>query len=89
MSNDLSFDREYTVEVADARNTSDDSLFAVCIRSDDEKLLVPLKIYRIKLRGENILVVDEEGEASVYPESFFTPLKLGPILEKVLSNAVS
>ncbi len=89
MNNDLGFGREYTVEVADVENTADDSLFAVCIRSDDEKLLVPMKIYRVKMRGESILVDDEEGETSVYPGSFFTLLKLAPALEKVLFNTVS
>lgn len=88
-NNDMNFGREYTVEVADAADSAVESLFAVCIRSDDDKLLVPMKIYRVKPRGENILVVDEEGEASVYPNSFFTPLKLAPALEKVLSKAVS
>jgi hypothetical protein len=89
MNNDLIFGREYTVEVADTAGSTENPLFAVCIRSDDGKLLVPLKIYRVTPRGENVLVIDEEGEASVYPSSFFTPLKLDPMLEKVLSNAVS
>ena len=85
---DLSFGGEYTVEVAEAIDPGDTS-FAVCLHSDDEKLLVPLKIYLVTPRGENVLVVDEDGEASIYPGSFFAPLKLAPALEKVLSKAIS
>ncbi len=88
-NNDLGFGREFTVEVAEIVENEAQSLFAVCIHSDDEKLLIPLKIYQVRPRGKDVLVVDEEGESTVYPQSFFMPLRLAPALEKALSQAVS
>lgn len=88
-NNDLGFGREFTVEVAEIVDNEAQYVFAVCIHSDDEKLLIPLKIYQVRRRGKDVLVVDEEGEPAVYPQSFFMPLRLAPALEKALSQAVS
>jgi hypothetical protein len=83
-SNDLNFSREITVEAANDAEQQGRSIFAVCVKTDDEKLLVPMKIYQIESRGENILVKDEEGEPAVYPADFFMYLKLAPALETLL-----
>ncbi len=78
-SDDLNFSREITIEAADTAPSEGRSIFAVCVKTDDEKLLVPLlvpmKIYQIETRGEKILVKDEEGEPTVYPADFFMYLK--------------
>jgi len=86
-NNDLSFEREFTVEVAEMSETGAQAGFAVCIHSDDEKLLIPMKIYQVQARGKDVRVIDEEGEAAIYPGSFFMPLKLAPALEEALSQA--
>ncbi len=70
------------------KDSDDDSeVFAVCLETDDRELLIPFKIYRVKLRGEYIRVIDEIGESAVYPNSFFLPLQLPPETANVLSTA--
>lgn len=81
--NDLNFSREVTIEAADADGQGR-SIFTVCVKTDDEKLLVPMKIYQIETRGEKVLVKDEEGEPTLYPADFFMYLKLAPALETFL-----
>lgn len=71
---EFEFARETTVSIAERPKTKD--VFAVCLESDDEKLLVPMKIYKIGLRGENARVVDEEGEVAIYPRNFFMVLPI-------------
>lgn len=71
---EFEFARETTVSIA-TRPKSED-VFAVCLETDDEKLLVPMKIYKIGFRGDNARVIDEEGEATIYPLSFFLVLPL-------------
>ena len=65
----------------------DTEIFAVCLETDDRELLIPFKIYRVKLRGEYVCVIDEIGEPAVYPNSFFLPLQLPPETINVLSSA--
>ncbi len=70
------------------KDSYDDSeVFAVCLETDDRELLIPFKIYRVKLRGKYVCVVDEIGESTVYPNSFFLPLQLPPETVNVLSSA--
>jgi len=71
--------------------SSDDSqeIFAVCLETDDRDLLIPFKIYRIKLRGEYVCVRDELGESAVYPKNFFLPLQLPSETINALSTAYS
>lgn len=87
MKTDLKPIRETKLEIP--KNYSDDlqETFAVCLETDDRELLIPLKIYRVKLRGEYICVTDEAGEPTVYPRSFFLPLQLSPETAGVLSTA--
>jgi hypothetical protein len=62
-------------------------IFAVCIQTDDEKLLVPRKIYQIKIRQEKYArVIDEEGEVAVYPLNFFLPLRLSKESQDILAK---
>ena len=71
---EFEFVRETTVSIAERPKSED--VFAVCLESDDENLLVPMKIYKIGLRGNKARVIDEEGEAAIYPLSFFLVLSL-------------
>ncbi|MBS1794306.1 MAG: hypothetical protein JSS81_10655 [Acidobacteria bacterium] len=71
---EFEFARETTVSIA-TRPKSED-VFAVCLETDDEKLLVPMKVYKIGLRGNKARVIDEEGEPAIYPLDFFLVLPL-------------
>ena len=64
-----------------------EEFFAVCLETDDIELLVPFKIYRVVLRGEYARVIDEKGETTVYPKSFFLPLQLPAETVNALSSA--
>ncbi len=71
-----------------SKDSYDDSeVFAVCLETDDRELLIPFKVYRVKLRGEYVCVIDEIGESAVYPNSFFLPLQLPPETVNLLSTA--
>lgn len=76
---EFEFVRETTVSIAERPKTSD--VFAVCLETDNEKLPVPMKIYKIGLRGNKARVIDEEGEAATYPLSFFPVLSLAEEIE--------
>ncbi len=46
--------------------------FVICVRTDDEKLLVPRKVYEVSIsKTDYVGVVDETGEKSIYPADFF------------------
>lgn len=87
MKKDLMPMRETKLKMPE--NSPDDSqeIFAVCLETDDRELLIPFKIYQIKLRGEYVCVTDEKGESAVYPKNFFLPLQLPPETVNVLSTA--
>ena len=41
--------------------------FALCLKSDEPDLLVPMKVYRVKFSSNGYIgVIDEEGEAAFY-----------------------
>jgi len=86
MKNELKPMRETKIEMP-ADFGENQELFAVCLETDDPEFLIPFKIYRIKLRGEYVSVIDEIGESAVYPSSFFLPLQLPPEAVNALSNA--
>jgi hypothetical protein len=86
MKKDLLPMRETTVKVLN-EIYDDSEVFAVCLETDDRDLLIPFKVYRVKLRGKYICVTDEIGESAVYPSSFFLPLQLPPETINVLSTA--
>ena len=68
------FARETTVSIAERPKSED--VFAVCLETDDEKLLVPMKIYKIGLRGDKARVIDEESEVAIYPLNFFLVISM-------------
>ena len=81
---EFEFARETTVSIAERPKSKD--IYAVCLESDDEKLLIPLKIYKIGLRGDKARVIDEEGEAAIYPLSFFLVLPLAEEAAKLIEK---
>jgi hypothetical protein len=60
--------------------------FAVCVETDDERLLVPRKIYEIEVTGEYARVIDEAGEAAVYPAQFFVPINLPVEVQQIIAH---
>ena len=71
---EFEFIRETVVSIVERPKSKD--VYAVCLETDDERLLVPLKIYKIGLRGNKVRVIDEKGEAAIYPQSFFLVISL-------------
>lgn len=87
-TSDLIFGRTTRVKIPKPDKTDNQSAFGVCIDTDDEKLLVPGKIYKVKLGGGRACVVDEEGEVAVYPLNFFLILSLSPTAKNKLAEVV-
>lgn len=86
---DLTIGRETKVKIPKLRPTDGKSVFAVCMKTDDEELLVPTKIYKIVPVGNRAGVTDEEGEAAVYPLDFFLVLPLSPAVKNKLAEVVA
>lgn len=87
MKENLKPARETKVKIPNKSNNSSEEVFAVCLETDDGKVLVPFKVYRIALRGEYVRVIDENGEVAVYPKNFFLPLQLPSETVNALSTA--
>ncbi len=85
LPSDLRFGRETRVKIPKSKAKE---AFAVCIKTDDSALLVPTKIYKVKLSGNRVGVIDEEGEPSVYPKDFFLVLSLSPSAESTLAGVL-
>jgi hypothetical protein len=61
--------------------------YAICIETDDPELLVPRKLYRVTLAGEDYVQVrDEAGETAIYPASCFIFLQLSRDVQRVLER---
>lgn len=77
--------REFFIEMPDKRPPRDEG-FAVCVKADDD-LLILSKIYRARFSSSGrIGVIDEEGEAAIYPADFFIRVKFSTEVEKVLES---
>ena len=59
---------------------------AVCVATDDAKLLIPRKIYEVRLGVNRIWVEDEEGETTICPPEWFLPLALPSETEELLAK---
>lgn len=84
----LTFGKEFFVRKPVLDKNADHDVFAVCIKTDDEKLLFPKKVYKVKLRGNRVRVIDEEGEVAIYPKDFFLVLSLSPSAESTLAGVL-
>ena len=77
--------REFRIEVPE--NPQRTEGFALCVKTDDPKLLVLSKIYRARFSSSgNVGIIDEQSEAAVYPADFFIRLDLPDEVESVLEN---
>ncbi len=78
--------REFLVEVPDIKPAREEG-FALCIETDDEQLLIPAKVYRAWfLPGGRIRIIDEAGEAAIYPPDFFIKVEFPSEVEIALEN---
>ena len=73
---------------------SNPTKFVICIRNKGyEASLEPLKLYRIlPARGAEkhklVRVVDDSGEDSLYPASYFKAIELSPPVRRAIRAAI-
>jgi hypothetical protein len=61
--------------------------FAICIATDDPELLQVRKLYRAEPLPDGLLsVIDEEGEAAIYPADHFIVVRFSRDVEEILSR---
>jgi hypothetical protein len=77
--------REFVYEVPDSFPPPVKAL-AVCVETDDPELLIPRKIYEIEITGDFARVIDEAGEAAVYPARFFIPINLPAEVQEIIAQ---
>ena len=81
--------REFVVEVPSAQAQPPISC-AICVQTDDPSLLVPFKIYEAIFSQSGLVrIVDESGEASLYPKEFFLPVAFPKEVEQVLAQVAA
>lgn len=77
--------REFVYPVVEYPENSEEC-WAICIDSDDANLLIPRKLYWIKLGEKGIWVRDEENEMTVCDKEDFFPLAFAPEVEELLAE---
>lgn len=71
-------------EFSNAKKTKS---LAVCIESDNLKLLSPRKSYNATFWGDELVsVIDETGEEAIYSAKLFLRISLPSEIESVLEN---
>ena len=79
--------RVFKVDVPLAPNPSQPQ-FAICVQTDDPELLILHKLYQVMaLPSGRIRVIDEEGEAAIYPADHFILIELPSEVEYALLEA--
>ncbi len=77
--------RQFWIEVPEKTECQEG--FALCVKTDDPKLLVLSKIYRARFSSTGrIGIVDEEGESAVYPADFFVRIEIPLEVERILES---
>lgn len=60
---------------------------AICLKTDDPELLIPRRIYEVTQFNNGLVrVIDEAGEAAIYPASFFVAISLPQAIETALAK---
>lgn len=78
--------RTFRVEAASSKKPNQKG-FVMCVKTDDESLLIPCKIYQARFTASGkIRIIDELGEAAIYPPDFFMRLDFASEVEMVLEN---
>lgn len=61
--------------------------FAICVQTDDPELLQPRKVYEIDIyQNDLVRVIDEAGEAAIYPADHFVLIDLPPNVKEALQT---
>lgn len=77
--------RVFRIEVPE--NYENTEGFALCVKTDDAKLLVPSKIYQARFSPDgSVGIIDEEGEAAIYQADFFIRLDIPVEVEQALGS---
>lgn len=77
--------REFLVKVPNEKTKKEG--FAVCVKTDDDGLLIPFKIYPAKISSTGHFgVIDEEGEAAVYPPDYFARIEISPEIALLINQ---
>lgn len=78
--------RVFRVETSSSKTRMPEG-FVMCVKTDDEKLLIPCKIYQARFTASGkVRIIDELGEAAVYSQDFFIRLDFSSEVETVLEN---
>lgn len=78
--------REFVYEIDSSEIQPPIVTWAVCVETDDDELLIPGKIYEVKVGRNRVWVRDEEGEATLCPQEFFMPIELPQAVSERLEN---
>jgi hypothetical protein len=87
-SKGLVFGKETLVRIPPRDKDADKEVYAICLKTDDDDLLYPKKVYKIRLQGDRACVIDEEGEVAIYPMDFFLVLSLSPTAQNTLAEVL-
>jgi hypothetical protein len=76
----------YEIDSTDTPPAAAAEIWAVCVATDDDELLIRGKIYRVKIASDAVLVRDEDDEPTLCPRDFFIPIQLSREVEQRLLN---
>ena len=77
--------REFVIEVPP--RIAAPTGYTLCVATDDPALLILRKIYEATYSQAGLVrVIDENGEAALYPDTFFLPLAFPKEVELVLAE---
>lgn len=62
-------------------------MWAICLDSDDQELLVPRKLYLVKFGETGVWVRDERGEMVTCDKEDFLPVAFAPEVQELLAEA--
>lgn len=86
MSGELKPSREFQHKIVTAPKPLEE-IWAICLESDEPKLLIPRKLYLVKYGETGVWVRDENGETVVCDKEDFLPLAFAPEVEELLAEA--
>ncbi len=86
MRGEMKPSREFLFEVVDRPQAMQET-WAICIDSDDHKLLIPRKLYSVRFVDSGVWVRDENGEMTSCDTEDFLPVAFAPEVQQILAEA--
>lgn len=78
--------REFYVRISSRKNKPKTG-YVLCVETDDPELLIVSKVYKATFLSSNYVhIIDEAGEAAIYPDDYFIALSLDSKIEEVLEQ---